>query len=78
MMWRKVIGWFVFSFGILYFLIAPAATADYSTSYPWSSFPGSLTLHIFVTALVMGGGWILAHPKKKKGVTLGIHSGQAC
>ena len=55
MKWRKVIGWILFTFGIPLYFIAAVVSKEIT---------GHLTLGIFIAALVMGGGWILAHPKK--------------
>lgn len=55
---RKVIGWILFALGIpLYFILMTVS----------KEITGHFTLGIFITALVMGGGWILAHPKRKNG-----------
>ncbi len=53
---RKVIGWLLFALGIPFFFIVVAASKEITGNY---------TLGIFIGFLVMGGGWFLAHPKKK-------------
>ena len=55
---RKIFGWLLFALGIpLYFILAAMS----------KEITGHFTLGIFIAALVMGGGWLLAHPKKKRG-----------
>ena len=58
MKWRKVIGWLLFALGIPLYFIVVAVSKEIT---------GNFTLGIFIGALVMGGGWILAHPKRKNG-----------
>jgi predicted permease len=55
---RKVIGWLIFSFGIPILFIASAVSKEIA---------GSLIPGMFIGALVIGGGWILAHPKRNNG-----------
>ena len=56
MNWRKTVGWLLFAIGIpLYFIIMAVS----------KEITGHFTLGIFIAALVMGGGWFLAHPKKR-------------
>ncbi len=56
MNWRKTIGWLLFALGIPFYFIVFAVSKEITGSY---------TLGIFIGALLIGGGWILAHPKKK-------------
>ena len=53
---RKIIGWLLFSLGIPFYFIGVAVSKEITGNY---------MIGIFIAALVMGGGWILAHPKKK-------------
>ena len=53
---RKVIGWLLFALGIPFFFVATALSREIT---------GNMTIGIFIGALVMGGGWFLAHPKRK-------------
>lgn len=62
----KVLGWGLFVGGILYLLIAPPATADFSGSYPWADSPGGLTLHLVIALTAIIGGWKLAHRRSVK------------
>ncbi|MBA7552542.1 hypothetical protein ES705_45110 [subsurface metagenome] len=55
---RKVIGWVLFGLGIPFLIIATAVSKA-ATGHL------NFTIAILVTALIMGGGWILAHPKRK-------------
>ena len=55
---RRIIGWVLFALGIPLFFIGGAVSKEIT---------GQFTLIIFPTALLMGGGWILAHPKRKDG-----------
>ncbi len=54
---RKVIGWILFAIGIPLFFILMTVSKEIT---------GNFTLGIFIAVLVMGGGWILAHPKRRK------------
>ena len=54
---RKVIGWILFAIGIPLFFILMTVSKEIT---------GNFTLGIFIGALVIGGGWLLAHPKRKK------------
>ena len=53
---RKIIGWLLFALGIPFFFVAVAISKEITGQY---------TLGIFIGILFMGGGWILAHPKKR-------------
>lgn len=69
---KKVIGWCLFVIGILYFLgnIAwvglGAAGVIRGYSPDWEALPFQLILWIFLTVLMVWGGWSLAHPKSKE------------
>ena len=56
MNWRKTAGWLLFALGIPLYFIVGAISKEIT---------GHFTLGIFIAALVMGGGWILAHPKRR-------------
>ena len=56
MKWRKVIGWLLFSLGIPLAFVAVTVSKEIT---------GNMTIGIFIAALIIGGGWFLAHPKKK-------------
>ena len=56
MKYRKVIGWILFALGIPLCLIFPALS---------KVLIGNMAIGIFIAALIIGGGWFLAHPKKK-------------
>ena len=53
---RKVIGWLLFALGIPFFFIVVPISKEVT---------GNSTIGIFVAALVVGGGWFLAHPRRK-------------
>jgi len=53
---RKVIGWLLFALGIPFFFIVVAVSKEIT---------GHFTLGMFIGFLVIGGGWFLAHPKRK-------------
>lgn len=53
---RKVIGWILFGLGIPIFFVGAAVSKELF---------GTMTWGILVGLLITGGGWILAHPKKK-------------
>jgi len=53
---RKVIGWLLFALGIPFYFVATVVSKEIT---------GHFTIGIFITALIMGGGWLLAHPKKR-------------
>ena len=53
---RKVIGWLLFALGIPLSLVIVTVSKEIT---------GNFTLGIFIAVLVIGGGWILAHPKRK-------------
>jgi len=61
---KRIIGWILFGVGIPYLFIAPAVVKGIADSTGSSVF-GGMTLQIVIAGLLMGGGWILAHPKKK-------------
>jgi len=56
MRYRKVIGWLLFALGIPFALVAVTVSREIT---------GSMTIGIFIGLLVVGGGWFLAHTKKK-------------
>lgn len=56
MRWRKVIGWLLFALGIPLFFIVATVSKEIT---------GNFTLGVFIGLLVIGGGWFLAHPKKR-------------
>lgn len=58
MKWRKVIGWILFALGIPLLFVATAVSKEITGHY-------NFTIAMLITALVMGGGWFLANPKKK-------------
>lgn len=53
---RKVVGWLLFALGIPFFFVATALSREIT---------GNMTIGIFIGLLVIGGGWILAHPKRE-------------
>jgi len=53
---RKIIGWLFFTLGIPLCLVVMTISKEITGTY---------TLGIFVGLLVLGGGWFLAHPKRK-------------
>ena len=59
MKWRKVIGWLLFALGLLFpYIIGETIVGKAIT--------GHVALDLFISILVMSGGWFLAHPKKKE------------
>jgi len=68
---KKVAGWCLFIIGILYFLgnllwVGMEASGVLGYSPDWSALPFQLILWIFLTVLMVWGGWKLAHPKSKE------------
>jgi len=55
----KIIGWLLFALGIPFYFIAAAVSKEIT---------GNMAIGIFLTALIMGGGWMLSHPKKRAGL----------
>ncbi|MBA7547693.1 hypothetical protein ES705_40124 [subsurface metagenome] len=55
---RKVIGWVLFGLGIPFFIVAITISEE-MTGFR------NISIAMPITFLVMGGGWILAHPKRK-------------
>ena len=55
---RKVIGWLLLPLGILILFLMPVISKEITGDY-------NRSLAIFIGFLVIGGGWILAHPKIK-------------
>lgn len=62
---KRRIGWIIFALGIPYLFIAPAVVKGIADSTGNTVF-GGMTLQIIIAGLLIGGGWILAHPKKKQ------------
>jgi len=52
---RKVIGWILFGLSFPLFIVAMAASKELF---------GTMTWGILVGFLILGGGWILAHPRR--------------
>lgn len=61
---KKIIGWLLFAIGILYLFIAPAVVKALMGA--GSAIFGGMTLQMVIAILLIGGGWILAHPKKRQ------------
>jgi len=53
---RKIIGWLLFAFGIPSFFIIITVSKETT---------GHFTVGILIGILIVGAGWILAHPKER-------------
>jgi len=60
---RRVGGWVLFGFGILYLIIAPTVASIQMDA--GSSVFGGMSLQIGIAIAIIGAGWVVAHPKKK-------------
>jgi len=59
---RRVGGWVIFGFGILYLFIAPIAARAFMDA--GNAVFGGMSLQITIGIILIGSGWALAHPKK--------------
>jgi len=61
---RKVGGWVIFGFGILYLFVAPTVARIQMDA--GTAIFGGMSLQIGIGIILIGSGWALAHPKKSQ------------
>ena len=59
---RRVGGWVIFGFGILYLVVAPTVARIYMDA--GTAVFGGMSLQIGIAIAIIGIGWVFAHPKK--------------
>lgn len=62
---KRVIGWVIFGFGILYLFIAPTVARIQMDA--GNAVFGGMSLQIGIGIAIIGIGWVVAHPKKSPG-----------
>lgn len=61
---RRVGGWLVFGFGILYLVVAPTVARIQMDA--GNAVFGGMSLQIGIAIAIIGAGWVVAHPKKSR------------
>jgi len=61
---RKVGGWVIFGFGILYLFVAPTVARIQMDA--GTAIFGGMSLQIGIAIAIIGVGWVVAHPKKSQ------------
>ena len=61
---RRVGGWVIFGFGILYLFIAPTVARIQMDA--GNAVFGGMSLQIGIGIAIIGIGWVVAHPKKRE------------